>query len=471
MRWVCLLLPQLALDGVLRTQASPEQPLVLITGPVQRRVLHAVNPAARALGLRSGQSLAAAQAVSTAFTTVEYDPAAAARWREFLATWAYRFSSQVSTDLPHAIVLEIGRSLKLFGPWPRLEAQMREELRELGFRHRLVAAPNPYAARVLANVHDGIGLTDDALLTGLGQLPIERAGLDRDTADALARMGLRRLHQVFALPRDSITRRFPKTVLPHLDALRGDMAPPLGYYRPPERFDQRIEFDHEVETNLALLFPLRRLTADLATFLSSRDGGVQRFVLVLEHERCADSEVVVGLLAPERGASVLFELARSRLEQAKVPAPVRGLRLIARELPPFVPGSRDLFDARSQQALPWTQLRERLRARLGDEAVYGLAVRGDHRPEHAWGVRGTNERADSSTHALPRPGWLLSRPMPLRDHRCTVVAGPERIESGWWDGGDVRRDYYVIETSTGQRAWAYSVAGERGPFMLHGWFA
>lgn len=471
MRWVCLLLPQLALDGVLRGQPSPDAALALVTGPAQRRVLHAVNPAARSLGLRPGQSLAAAQAISTAFKTVPYDADAAARWREFLATWAYRFSSQVSTGLAHAIVLEVGRSLKLLGPWPRLEAQMRQELRDLGFRHRLVAAPNPHAARVLANVHDGLGVAEDTLDTALGQLPVERAGLDRDTAQALSRMGLRRLRQVFALPRESITRRFPRTVLPHLDALRGLASPPLHFYRPPEHFDQRIEFEHEVESHTALLFPLRRLSADLATFLSSRDGGVQRFTLVLEHERCADSEVVVGLLAPERGAAMLFELARGRLEHAAVPAPVVGLRLIARELPPFVPGSRDLFDTRLQQGVPWTQLRERLRARLGDEAVHALAMRGDHRPEHASAMAGDVERGALPTQALPRPGWLLPRPTPLRDHRLTVLAGPERIESGWWDGQDVRRDYYLVETSQGQRAWAYSVAGERDHFMLHGWFA
>ena len=77
-----------------------------------------------------------------------------------------------------------------------------------------------------------------------------------------------------------------------------------------------------------------------------------------------------------------------------------------------------------------------------------------------------------------RPGWLLPHVMPLRDHALRVLAGPERIESGWWDGGDIRRDYYVVETSLGQRAWAFCAAGEAvdiGPaqsyMMLHGWFA
>jgi len=470
MRWACLLLPQLALDGVLRRHPDPEAPLALISGPVQRRVLHAVNPPARALGLRPGMVLAAAQALSGAFTTAEYDPLEAERWRQLLAAWAYRFSSQVSTDLPHALVLEVGHSLQLFGPWPRLEMQLREELRELGFRHRIVAAPNPHAARVLANVHDGLAVGDNTLFNALGQLPVERAGLPREVALAFSRMGLRKLRQVFALPRDGLARRFPPGVLQHLDRLRGEEESPLAWYQPPDVFEGRIEFEHEVESSQALLFPLRRLTADLAAFLAGRDGGVQRFTLVLEHEGIAHSEVVVGLLASEREPAMLFELARGRLEQAKVPAPMRGLQLIASELPPFVPAERDLFDPRPQQAVPWAQLRERLRARLGDAAVHGVGWQADHRPERV--VAGeTALRKTEATPSLLRPGWLLSRPMPLRDHVQRVLAGPERIESGWWDE-DVRRDYYLVETSQGQRAWVFRIAGEQaGPFMLHGWFA
>ena len=33
--------------------------------------------------------------------------------------------------------------------------------------------------------------------------------------------------------------------------------------------------------------------------------------------------------------------------------------------------------------------------------------------------------------------------------------GPERIETGWWRGDDVRRDYYVVETDAGTRWWIF----------------
>ena len=76
----------------------------------------------------------------------------------------------------------------------------------------------------------------------------------------------------------------------------------------------------------ALLFPLRRLIGDLCTYLSIRDGGVQRFLLRLEHEEGA-TDVDVGLLTPERAPALLFELARNRLERVEIPRPVVAMRL------------------------------------------------------------------------------------------------------------------------------------------------
>ncbi|MBT8767558.1 Y-family DNA polymerase [Metapseudomonas boanensis] len=471
MRWACILLPQLALDGVLRGHPTPDAPLALVTGTPQRRMLRALNPAARALGLRPGQSLTSAHAMTRDFAMAEYDSADIERWHRFLAAWAYRFSSQVSLFYPRALLLEVQSSFGLFGPWPQFEARLRSELAELGFRHRIVAAPNPAAARMLANAHDGLAVTDQAELhLILGQLPVDRAGWSREVATAFGRMGLRSVRQVMALPRETLAKRFPADVLRHLDTLLGVRPLALGCYTPPDEFDVRIELNFEVESHQALLFPLRRLTSDLAAYLAGRDSGVQRFTLHLEHRDRVDTQVSVGLLSAEREAAMLFELARGRLEQIQVPAPVRGFRLVARDLPAFMPERRELFDERPQQSVPWEQLRERLRARLGDDAVHGLSAQADHRPECAWRMESDSRSAPLLPGSL-RPGWLLREPVPLRETTPRILAGPERIESGWWDGGDVRRDYYLVETRNGQRAWVYRSVDGSGPLWLHGWFA
>jgi len=100
--------------------------------------------------------------------------------------------------------------------------------------------------------------------------------------------------------------------------------------------------------------------------------------------------------------------------------------------------------------------------------VQPLAVQADHRPERA---SGTQPPAKPPAWWPLRPGWLLETPQPLRDPRLRIVAGPERIESGWWDQADARRDYYVVETAQGQRGWAFRTRNDpHAPWMLHGWF-
>lgn len=474
MLWACIRLPHLALDAVLRRVEDPVRPLALVSGPAQLRSLHAVNDSAADAGLRPGMRLTAAHALCSDVALVEHDDTTESRCQRFLAAWAYRHSSLVSAQWSGAIVLEASASFRLFGPWPRFERRLRDELDVLGFRHRIALAPTPRAALVFAGLRDGYTLTDPEALAGtLDRVPVRRAALPDDAGERLHRMGVRTLQDARALPRDGLRRRFGVDLSGHLDRLYGEADDPLEWYQPPDHFDMRVELGYEVENHQALLFPLRRLVRDLAVYLSARDGGVQRFTMRLEHEQ-GHTDVPVGLLAAERDAALLMDIARNRLEQATIERPVVGLRLLAKELPPFVPVARDLFDTRPSQAVPWPQLRERLRARLGDDAVYRIAPSGDPRPERAWQRAGVDEDALCVRDAPVRPDrptWLLPQPVPLHAHGVRIVSGPERLESGWWDGDDVRRDYYVLETAQGQRAWAYADPGHRDGWMLHGWFA
>jgi protein ImuB len=80
-----------------------------------------------------------------------------------------------------------------------------------------------------------------------------------------------------------------------------------------------------------------------------------------------------------------------------------------------------------------------------------------------------------------RPAWLLAEPQPLEGDEqpryegpLEIEEGPERIESGWWDGGDVRRDYFVAASPTGELAWIYRdhrYGVDDGEWFLHGVFA
>lgn len=471
MLFACIKLPHLGIDSILRRHPRPDEPLALIEGPTQRETLHDVNAAAAQAGLVPGMRLTAARALLPDVRIVTHRPEQTARWYDFLCAWAYQFSSQVHAGWPDAIALEVKGSFSVIGQWPIFERKLRDGLKQLGFRHQIALAPTAHGARVLAGCVDGTAVfSDEHLRNALGRVPIRQALLPADAGERLHGMGVRSLRALFELPRDGLRRRFGVELLAVRDRLLGEAPELLSYYQPPNVFDLKVELAYEVEAHPALLFAIKRMTADLAAFLVGRDGGVQEFALHLEHADHAPTSVAVGLLGAERDAKLLYEITRSRLEQAQIPAPVIALRLIAANLPAYVPSGRDLFDPRPAAAIGWEQLRERLRARLGSTAVYQVAPHSDPRPERAW------QRAPTVTAtALPdrplRPTWLLPHPVPLPEPNPRILAGPERIESGWWDEADQRRDYYILQTRSGQCAWAYSDVGTRGPWMLHGWFA
>lgn len=472
MLWAAIHLPRRALDAALRRQPDPSAPLALAHGPPQRRVVVQANTAATAAGVQPGQALAAAMALCPALAVVSHDPDEASRLLDLACAWAYRYSGQVCRDDADTVWLEVGGSLGLFGPWPRFERLLRDDLRELGLAHTLAVAPTPLGALCLARGRDGLAVHDAVQLRrALEALPLALAPFDEPTRAALSALGVRRLKQLFALPRAGLRRRFGAALPDTLDRLTGEAPDIRPCYQPPDLFEARFEFDDEIRYHTGLLFPLKRLLGDLCAFLVGRDGGVQRFELVYEHDLRPPSTHTVGAMAAERDPARLFELAKLVIEREPIPAPVRAFGLRATDLPPFVPAGRDLFEARPAGAMDWPALQARLQARLGDGAVHQWAPYPDPRPEHAQRrVRELRGRY-LLPPALPRPAWLLERPIPLRGAEPTLLAGPERIESGWWDGDDVRRDYYVALTAEGQRAWVFCAAGERGPFMLHGWFA
>src|SRR5690348_9586529 len=89
MLWACILLPQLALDGVLRRRPDAG-PLVLVAGTGHARSIVAANAAAREAGLRVGQRLSAAQALLAQFEALPYQPERVDHWHRFLAAVAYQ---------------------------------------------------------------------------------------------------------------------------------------------------------------------------------------------------------------------------------------------------------------------------------------------------------------------------------------------------------------------------------------------
>ncbi|HET9340107.1 MAG TPA: DNA polymerase Y family protein, partial [Casimicrobiaceae bacterium] len=291
-----------------------------------------------------------------------------------------------------------------------------------------------------------------------------------------------------ALPRDGRARRFGAALVDTLDRLHGHLPDPRAPWAPPPVFAGRLALPAPAHDAAALGFAARRLAQQLAAWLHARGLGVLRFELALAHERWQHARVgrpattiALSFASPARAIDHLATVLVERLGRVELPAPVEGLALTTLETAPLAGRLLSLLPGDEGDA-PAVPLADRLRARLGEGAVVSYETRDEHRPERALSALPSGARVEAGAPVplpgAPRPLWLLSEPAPIGESIAHVPwvlhDGPERIESGWWDGHDVRRDYYVAETPRGERAWIYRDhrrGTDDGEWWLHGWFA
>lgn len=495
MLWVALELPSLPLQIAERAGVSP-QPFVISEGLGQRPVVACANASAREAGIREGQAVAAAKALAGDLKVAERDPAAERETLERVAAWAGQFTPMASLD-EQGVVLEVESSLRLFGGHAKLTAAIQRGIRDLGFHATLGVAPTALAARLFARAEAHGRPIRGCLALGelrerVAELPLFLLDWPQKTLAHLTDLGVLRLRDILDLPAEGIARRFGPGIVLSLDRLMGRCADPREPYVAPARFRSRLELPAEAEGVEALLFPLRRILVEMEGFLRGRGAGVQHFSLVLEHGRKSRTRLSLDFASPEREAEFILGIAREKLSRLTLAAPTIALALRADALQPHAPRSSTWLPGAEEQAIDSERLLQRLAARLGRERVFGIALADDHRPEKDWsggdcpGIFGKKHARKTGTvpgvsglARGPRPAWLLHRPHRLvtREGRpgyqgeLELLAGPERIEAGWWDGEEVRRDYYVARNGRGETFWIYREHRDPSAWYLHGVFS
>jgi protein ImuB len=217
---------------------------------------------------------------------------------------------------------------------------------------------------------------------------------------------------------------------------------------------------------------------------------------------------------PGNDTAHLQLLLRERLARSPLPAPTLELRIRCHDLAFSEAPSGELFPTRASEHEGLLRLVERLQARLGRERVTRLEPVADHRPERgtrlppldpaeaarvARGLPADTPPAPAGAvavgsglaQAYTRPLWLNDPPEPLASrqsapwlegHPLAVLAGPERLEAGWWDGEPIARDYFIAQAHDGALVWIYrsrlpgaddddtDAPSPTGPSRGGGWF-
>lgn len=500
-RYLCLHTPYLRTDRVRRDgdPAALDRPIVLTRRVGGSLIVEAACPAAAGRGVVAGMTLGQAQALVTELHAVESNEPADAALLAQLGRWALRFSPSVQPVAPDTLLVDITGCQRLFGGELSIARQAASGLLRQGLHARAAIADTVGAAWAAAT---SAGATVTIVPPGLTQaylaeLPPRALRLDSQTVERLETLGVRRIADLLALPRATLPARFGQQTVLRIRQALGEVSEPLEAIGEQEAPSADAAFESPVSEAATLQFVLTQLLEQLFRDIEARDLALCTLECVLIHEHAPPAVLPIRLSRPSRAWKHVTTLARQRLERAAPAEGVIGLRVVARETARWQGRQADLFVPHEPGSdEDFGCLVDRLVNRLGAAAVQRPVMRDDYQPEAAFGYVSAEQRGLGSLHpdelrtppaGGPRPLRLLPRPEAMRvialapegpptwvglSGRTALVArawGPERIETGWWRGPDVRRDYFRVATESGEQLWVYHEP-DSSRWYLHGYF-
>lgn len=458
----------------------------------------ACTRAAAAEGIAVGQLLADAMALYPALDVREANFAADRAALKRLADWCGRYTPWTAPDRvglegePDGILMDITGCDHLFGGEAALIDDLVRRFSGFHIRARVAVASTPGAAWAVARF--GSARTQVLPIGGeeaaLAALPVAALRLSHDVVDGLARLGLKRVDDLYGRARAPLTARFGRAVSMRLDEALGYAAEPISPEMPLVPYRARLLFAEglmrieDIETATA------QLADELCVLLASYHKGARQLELALFR---VDGEVTVlraGTSAPSRGAGHLARLFREKLQQAgdefDAGFGIEAMSLAALAVDPLMQAQTAMTDSVAVDR-DIDGLMDRLGNRLGPARVMRLQARASHVPERAGrGVavlRGDKPvavndwRVSALQHgegAVARPLRMLAAPEPIEVtaeipegpprrfrwrrvlYQIARAEGPERIAPEWWrNARDRTRDYYRVEDTDGHRFWLF----------------
>jgi protein ImuB len=478
-------------------------------------------------GVRLGMPLAEAQSLAHDLKVAVYEPAEDRQALVKLAEACERFSPRAALeegDEPESLLLDISNLEHLCGDEAKLVGQVEKFFTRHGYQVRLAVAETVGAAWAAAHFESeragssstplkdfGFQISD----CGLGsfnpqsaipnpKLPVEALRIPDDTTALLRELGIETIDQLLALPREELASRFGEDLLRRLDQLTGQGRELIEPQRGLPALAASYALEEPTGDRSVLMQVLKQLVNQLSRQLVARDQGA---VLLMYLLRCTDGQEIplrIGLLQPSASARQWLELIELHLETVRLKDEVDRVELQATVVGRLGERQRELFAGHwPTDPHQLAVLVNRLSSRLGDERVLRAELRASPVPERSvkWAPavgkkegkrgRGGGEEKSRRAHSpdlSPRPLMLYSKPQTMkvmcvaphgppqcvwmnqRRERVVSSVGPERIETLWWRGPSVRRDYYRVAIESGGHLWMFRRLAD-GKWFAHGEFA
>jgi protein ImuB len=512
-----------------------DRPFALVESSSHGIRITALNACAAMNGVRRGTSLADARAALPSLLSRPAEPARDRAALLKLACWAGRYGPSRNTWGADGFWIDITGVAHLFGGEAALLDDLIRRLARFGLTTHVGLAGTIGAAHALArfapqgNLHRIAPPGEEK--RALAALPVEALRLDAETSLLLKRLGLRRIGQLYGLPRAALERRFSSelsarsrapdrarfagAVLMRLDHALNMRDEPLRSLGDPPALCVRRSWREPLISSEALEHETEGLAAELSEALKIAGLGCRRIRLTLYRADGTLAEVNAGLSRASRDAGHLARLLKEKLSAFDAGFGIDVAVLDALSAEPL--GAAQIALTRTAGLSAEHEigtLVDRISNRLGTARITCLVPHESHLPErsetHVPIARSKpGEDAQRRKYSVPRPPFLLTPPEPITvmaeipegppmsftwrrvRHRIVKAEGPERIAPEWWKSIGVRgrlgasesrtpsktRDYYRLEDDEGAGFWVfrdglYQSTDETGPpgWFLHGLF-
>ncbi|HEX7756038.1 MAG TPA: DNA polymerase Y family protein [Niabella sp.] len=494
-RFVTIYFPHLVVEGMIRRHPDFENFVVAAPDHGRMRIT-AVSPAAGSEGIHPGMAVADARALVAGLQVIDDQPGFAEKILSGLGHWANLFTPSVTIDPPDGLTLDASGCTHLwYGEQNYLE-DIQKRLKAFGYTARMAMAGTIGAAWALARYSKETitiiptGQERSAIL----DLPPAALRLEPMITDRLHKLGMYTIAAFLSLDRNSLRRRFGKTLLERIDQAIGCTNEFTFPLQPIKPYQQCLPCLEPVVTRYGIELALQQLLDSLCGRLVKEGKGLRKAIFKARRIDGITLQIDIGTHLASNHPEHLFKLFEQKIDTIE---PALGIEL-------FLLEASVVEKVRSSQEAIWhhSNLSDQGLAELLDQLTGKLGKNAVHRylpDEHYWPERSFKEATSlkeeptTSWPDRPRPVRLLRTPEPVQVaapipdyppmhfrhrgklHKIKKADGPERIEAEWWIQDGEHRDYYIVENEAGERFWIFRLGHYDGSrphqWFLHGYFA
>lgn len=540
MLWLYIDFPSLQLDclkvsknKVITELDTTDLQAIVIVDATKNSIVQ-LNESAINQGIKLGMGLAMAASLADKLCVLPYNVVEEKAYLMTLAEQLYSVTANIALFPPHGLALQVNDMLRLYQGLEHYVATVRSVLDPFKLSTYIACGFNPMSAQLLACAGISLLTAEKSKITDtISALTIQRLFISHKAKENLARIGIETIAQLQTLPIAELAKRLDIHTIDYLAQLNGKISKSLMFYQPKHLFEHSIELLYEISVIDVLLQPINQLLSLLEAFLKRRDYLCLQIKLTLFNRtdglsHTLQQSLLFSSAAGEYLAKNWLNLVTLKLASVKLRAPITKVTLRVKQFQANTGEVDDIFLGRRGQ-LSFAQLVSLLVNKLGHEKILGIQLGNDHRAElasHYFPLVSQNDDnhnrqgliyqdanennrmqhkplstnqsmsskpvidpkyiSPSFINKLPqRPSFILAKPEPLL-FQVSVLQGPERIETAWWEQAPVQhynkdnypatelsqhyqRDYFIAKNAQGQCCWVYRQLNNQ--WYVHGYFS